>query len=79
MAKVKLTRTVTQEVELPDQVMGIVEGFLHDREVGMTTSTSGHSERVFEPIGYDEIISLVVDICEVYEKDRRHPRKVLRD
>ena len=78
MAKVEITRTVTQEVEIPDRVMGIVEGFVNAHEVRMTSSTSGSVERVFAPITYEDIITLVVDICETYETGRAH-RSVLRD
>ena len=78
MAKVEITRTVTQEVEIPDRVMGIVEGFVNAHEVRMTSSTSGSVERVFAPITYEDIITLVVDICGTYESDSDH-RSVLRD
>ena len=75
MAKVKITKTVTQEVEIPDEVMEIVTKFVESHEVGMTSSTSGLSERVFSPLTYDDIIKLVAEICEMYEstpKTRTH-------
>tara|TARA_Y100001963_G_C6675084_1_gene396999 strand:+ start:566 stop:793 length:228 start_codon:yes stop_codon:yes gene_type:complete len=70
MAKVKITRTVTQEVEIPDPIMKIVQEFVDSYEVGITSSTSGASEIVFSPLAYEDIIKLVAEICEVYEKKK---------
>jgi hypothetical protein len=67
MAKVKITKTVTQEVEIPDEVMEVVTKFVELHEVGMTSSTTGLSERVFSPLTYDDIVELVAEICETYE------------
>jgi hypothetical protein len=75
MAKVKITKIVTQEVDIPDNVMEIVTKFVEIHEVGMTSSTSGLSERVFSPLTYDDIVKLVAEICEMYEntpKTRTH-------
>ena len=63
MAKVKIVRTVHEEVDIPDEVTALVKDFMLEHQVTSVASPSG-VETLYTPISEQEIIELSVKIYQ---------------